>query len=326
MMGASITGNVSEINRLLDRGADINDKDIEGNTALMFASIYSNNTNNLEAIKLLLDRGADINAENNNGSTALMLASEYSNDSSSIDAVKLLLDNGAIINHKDNYGNTALMVASDSTNNTSSLETVELLLDRGADINEKNNNGLTALMLSSQNSNDTIEENTSSIETVELLLKRGADPFVECNDIDCDQVLAPYRWKRLYQRDMSTANRYSKTGDVKLPKDIWELILLNKRQQMLCQKLSSSKNQYVLAEFALEMNIPITDAMTKSQLCAMISRQLAYGKYYDENTKKKIKEDIRKLKEIAFRYGLDVNRPIGEISNDIASIFIEYKM
>ena len=118
---------------------------------------------------------------------------------------------------------------------------------------------------------------------------------------------------------MEMSKRYSK-GDIRLPKDIWELIMLNKRQ-MLCQKLSSNKNKYVLAAFASQMLIPITDNMSKAQLCGIISKNLAYGKYYSENTKRKIESDIRKIKEVAMTYGLDVNRPTGEIIDDIAAIF-----
>jgi len=160
-----------------------------------------------------------------------------------------------------------------------------------------------------------------NISEINLLLDRGADPFIECNTSDCDKMIAPYVWKRLYQRDMEMSKRYSKSGDIRLPKDIWELIMLNKRQQMLCQKLSSNKNKYVLAAFASQMLIPITDNMSKAQLCGIISRHLVYGKYYSENTKRKIESDIRKIKEVAILYGLDVNRPIGEITDDIASIF-----
>ena len=354
MFAASKNGDILEINRLLDRGADINAKNNNNEwTALMFASIRSNDTSSLETVKLLLNRGADINAKANNGETALIVASLQANNASSIETVKLLLNRGADINAKTNNGDTALIFASLTSNDTSSLETVKLLLNRGADINAKTNNGETALMIGSVYSNDTSSldtvellldrgadinaktndgdtalmaaskdsNDTSSLETVELLLNRGADPFVECPTDECKKIIAPYVWKRLYQRDLETSKRYSKSGDIILPKDIWELIMLNKRQQMLCQKLSSDKNKYVLASFALEMNIPITDNMTKAQLCGIISRHLAYGKYYKENTKRKIKEDMIQIKAVAFRYGIDVNRPIEEITKDLASIF-----
>ena len=55
---------------LIDRGADVNYKDKNGNTPLMIASRYSS----IETAKLLIDRGADVNARNKRRNTALILA------------------------------------------------------------------------------------------------------------------------------------------------------------------------------------------------------------------------------------------------------------
>ena len=314
---------------LLDRGTDINIQEHGGWTALMVASRHSNNDSSLDTVRLLLDRGADTNIQDNNGWTPLMSASRYSNNGSSLDTVRLLLDRGAGINIQDSKEWTPLMVASGESNHDSSLETVKLLLENRANINIQDNAGMTALMYSSKLSN-----RESSVDTIKILLEYGADPFLLnhekksaleiCSTKECEDVLSKSIWERLYKRDINMARNYSKSGDIKLPKDIWELILLNKRQQQLCKNLSSNKNRNILLLFALELGIPIDNNITKAQLCGIISRQLAYGKYYSEASKKyndsKLREDISNVKSIAFRFGIDINRPLEQILNDLTKL------
>jgi len=260
----------------------------------------------------------------------LILASRYSNTGSNIETVKLLLENGADVNLKNNDGWTALMSASRYSNTESNIETVKLLLENGADVNlkDKDNDGWTALMLASRYSNTE-----SNIETVKLLLENGANPFILknnkkdalslCRTEECREIIRSYIWKSLYNRDISTAKKYSK--QTPLPADIWELILLNKRQQQLCKDLSSDKNKEILALFALELNIPINKEMTKGKLCGIISRHLAYGKYYSEKSKiyteDKIEKEKNQIKKIAMNFGLDVNRPLDEILKDLSFLF-----
>ena len=277
-----------------------------------------------EEIKLLLENGADVNFSNNNKSSLLILASRNSNTTSNIETVKLLLENGADVNLKNINGATPLTVASRNSNNGSNIETVKLLLENGADVNLKDKDDWTALMLASHGSN---------IETVKLLMENGADPFILnnnrkdalslCQKEECREIIRSYIWKSLYNRDISTAKKYSK--QTPLPADIWELILLNKRQQQLCKDLSSDKNKEILALFALELNIPINKEMTKAKLCGIISRQLAYGKYYSEKskiyTKDKIEKEKNQIKKIARNFGLDVNRPLDEILKDLSFLF-----
>jgi hypothetical protein len=140
----------------------------------------------------------------------------------------------------------------------------------------------------------------------------------------CD-INLKYIWKRLYTRDVQTAEKYSKSGDFKLPKEIWELILLNKRQQQLCTNLSLDKNKDLLILFAQELNIPVNKNITKGQLCSTIARQLSYGKYYSDQSKvytdRKINEDKRKIKDVGRRLGLNVDRPIHEILKDLSHLF-----
>jgi hypothetical protein len=314
ILEADTSSNIETVKLLLENGADVNAKDVIGWTPLMMSSRYSNTDSNIQTVKLLLENGADVNAKYDKGWTPLMLASRYSTTDSNIQTVKLLLENGANVNLKNNAGWTPLILASKNSN----TETVKLLLENGANINLKNNNGNTALML------------TKNLETLKLLLEYNADPFIlnddgksileYCGSEECKNIINLAIWKRLFNRDMLTAKQYSK--QTALPSDVWEIILLNKRQQQLCKDLSSDKNREILALFALELNIPIDENVTKAKLCGLISRQLAYGKYYTEKgkeyTEDKIKKEIAQIKKIARNFGLEVNRPLDEILKDLS--------
>ncbi|MEJ2226083.1 MAG: ankyrin repeat domain-containing protein [Syntrophobacterales bacterium] len=110
LVSASIRGNLPEVKRLLDKGADVNAKielggstgtpQLGGYTALMGASFSGNR----EIVALLLDKGADVNAKNDLGMTALMEAAGSGNP----EVVQLLLDKGADVNAMSKTKRTAL--------------------------------------------------------------------------------------------------------------------------------------------------------------------------------------------------------------------------
>jgi uncharacterized protein len=87
------------VKQLLDRGADANLKDNDGDTALHGAAQLSN----VEPLRLLLTKGAKPNERNKVGGTPLMWAAVHGND----EAVKELLKAGADPNLKDEDGVTA---------------------------------------------------------------------------------------------------------------------------------------------------------------------------------------------------------------------------
>lgn len=94
IIAASI-GNLS-LCQMLSEHIDVNDKSIDGYTALMWASINGHN----DVIKFLMEKGANINAKNKYGKTALMLASINLNTNTA----KILLSLGADITIKDYEG------------------------------------------------------------------------------------------------------------------------------------------------------------------------------------------------------------------------------
>ena len=107
LLTASSTGNIGEVNALLNGGtlsADINQQDSAGLTALMLAS----RNGHTEVVVLLLSKGADIDIQSNEGESALMIASSGGH----IKVAELLLGRGASVDMQDKIGESALMKAS----------------------------------------------------------------------------------------------------------------------------------------------------------------------------------------------------------------------
>lgn len=75
--GENAATRIQKLNMLLEKGADVNERDENGNTALMhFASIKTpNEQDTVDILDFLLAAGADINAVNKNNETALWKAS-----------------------------------------------------------------------------------------------------------------------------------------------------------------------------------------------------------------------------------------------------------
>lgn len=189
--------------------------------------------------------------------------------------VRELLEQGADPNYKS-FGIPIVF-------NVKNPEILELMIQRGVDINQKNPYGQS--LLEWIIGYDFTNEDLRTV-LMETLLKNGADPFISskscssetceltksCEDERCKNLLAKYQWKKLYESDKKQARDYSRnTGS---PKEVWEMILLNKRQQLLCENLSSDKNKEILFLFALELGVNPTSQMSKADLCNLISRNL----------------------------------------------------
>ena len=145
---------------LLEYGADVNARTLEGWTPLHCATRHRSNP---DIVALLIEWGADIEARDVSGRTALHDAVRLNSDP---DTVKLLLEHGGHTEEAGDLGQTLLHIAVQKT----SLSTIGLLLDYGADILAKDNSGNTPL-------HHVASYNRTNLgtKTVELLLDRGAD-------------------------------------------------------------------------------------------------------------------------------------------------------
>ena len=111
-------------------GADVNESDEDGKTALHVALGANNN----DLVELLLKHGLSANAKTVEGDIPLHLCCD-------IDAAKLLIANGSLVDVKNDGGITPLLRCVYS----GLISLVEYLLKIGADVNAQNNNGETAL-------------------------------------------------------------------------------------------------------------------------------------------------------------------------------------
>jgi ankyrin repeat protein len=86
-MQAALDGNTERVRELIRQGADVNRREDNNRTALMFAVI----NRHYETMKVLLEYGADVNAKSNKEGTALMGAALAGD----LRMVQALLDKGA---------------------------------------------------------------------------------------------------------------------------------------------------------------------------------------------------------------------------------------
>lgn len=100
LMMAAIKGNLELVQKLVERGADINR---EGWAPLHYAA-SAGLEHSVAIASYLLEHSAYIDAASPNGSTPLMLAAQYSSEA----MVKLLLEEGADVSLRNQQGQTAV--------------------------------------------------------------------------------------------------------------------------------------------------------------------------------------------------------------------------
>ena len=153
---AARAGDQGRVQSLLSSGAEVNARDEEGSTALMFAALQADKN----MVQALLAAGADPNLRDANGETALLLGAGHS-----AEIVRALLAAGADPNLADGEGQTALLAAAETN-----AESVRLLIESGADVTHRDEFGVSAL---------TIAEASGASEIATLLRSAGAKSSLE---------------------------------------------------------------------------------------------------------------------------------------------------
>ncbi|XP_028395339.1 serine/threonine-protein kinase TNNI3K-like [Dendronephthya gigantea] len=143
---------------LVEHGADVNDEDNVGRTALSYAVTQGT----LEMMKYLVEHGAYVNDKDNVGRTAL----SYAVTKGRVEMMKYLVEHGADVNDKDNVGRTALSYAVTKGR----VEMMKYLVEHGADVNDKDDVGRTALHYA------VIK---GTLEMMKYLVEHGADGTLE---------------------------------------------------------------------------------------------------------------------------------------------------
>jgi len=137
---AALIGQISVVMELLATGQNLDSLDLDGRTALMYAS-FNGYT---DLVVKLIEKGAKINSADLYGRTALMMASSgpYA------ETVKVLLNHQADPNMVDKEEHfTALMYAAAE----GQMEVVKLLISNGADPSLKDIDGDNAFTFASNN-------------------------------------------------------------------------------------------------------------------------------------------------------------------------------
>lgn len=138
---AVIDGQAGIVEYLIEKGAQINAKDISGTTPLHEAVRYGRT----EIAGMLLEAGASANTQDSLGKTPLLIITPQD---AQLKTYQMLLRYGASPNAKDLYGDTPLHIA---TMTGVSTDILACLYDAGADIDERNKAGVTPLSMAVEN-------------------------------------------------------------------------------------------------------------------------------------------------------------------------------
>jgi hypothetical protein len=120
LMTAAYGGDKEVVADLVERGADLEARDVDGYTPLMYAA----NAGHVRAAEILLEAGAEVNAADNQGSTPIMFAAQHGH----AELVRVLIGAGAGVNARGTHGLTALGFARQNDHD----ETAHVLEGAGA--------------------------------------------------------------------------------------------------------------------------------------------------------------------------------------------------
>jgi Ankyrin repeats (3 copies) len=141
LMRAAKNGDPVEVKRLIQNGANVTDRDQDGQTALSFAC--EGGAGNLEVLRNLVAAGAEVNSVDRAAWTPLHVATATG---VRLACLSYLLSHGANPNARNSAGDTPLILAADgSQNENDALEACWILIAAGADVSLKNNKGESAL-------------------------------------------------------------------------------------------------------------------------------------------------------------------------------------
>lgn len=153
LMKAAKAGDLKLLDNLIFSKANVNLKDNEGWTALMFAARFSENP---EVIKLLIANNADVFAKNNYGISALKLSAGFNKNS---EITRLILEKHL---SQDNEVRNCFIYA---ITNGAPVSVIEAFWKKGANLNSIYD-GKTPLMYAAETNKDTL--------IIHWLIKHGA--------------------------------------------------------------------------------------------------------------------------------------------------------
>jgi ankyrin repeat protein len=268
-------GNISFLNILLKKGAEI------GDNSIIFASQgLRKRKNTLDTYKSLENLGVKLNIVDDKGRNPLhaMAYSQKEND-----IYTYFIKKGVDVNLQDNNGASPFMNAA----NSNSLEVIKFLSASVKDINLKDKKGRSALVMA---------VNRNSLDVVEFLLEKGAD--IHITDLD-KNTLSYY-----------LVNNFS----VKKPKGFENKLKLLEKNGLVVHRAQSSGNTLLhiaternnldllkrLASFNIDVSIKNNEGLTALQIGAMKAKDTKILQYLihigaDKNVKTTFNETVYEL-------------------------------
>jgi len=127
------SADIKSVQKAIDEGQNINQKDYKGTTPLMRAASFGHS----EIVKLLLSKGAKVNSRDNDGDSPLKHAAW----SDKVEIIDLLVAKGAKLEAKNKLGTTPIW----SAVITGRVPMVKRLIEHGANPNTPNQYGMSAI-------------------------------------------------------------------------------------------------------------------------------------------------------------------------------------
>lgn len=167
LVEAAARGDAAAVGDLLERGADVNERDSTGRTAVT-AATYAGSA---PTVRLLVDAGAAVDLQDDTRANAFLALGETGNVALLAEVMRGKPD----VTRTNRFGGTALIPAADRGH----VEMVRALLGRTTvDVDHVNNLGWTALL-------EAVilgDGGPAHVEIVGLLLAAGADPAIADRD------------------------------------------------------------------------------------------------------------------------------------------------
>jgi len=165
-MRAADAGRVDEVRRLLQNGADVNEKmaELGGLNALMLAA----RRGHLAVVKVLLQAGADPNSSGGMHALGFFSPLTFAMDrenKNKLETIDTLIAGGARLNPPASFHESPL----DTAIHKNDIGLVRALLKRGSDVNWESKFGSTPLATA-------ITTGERNVNIVRLLIDAGADP------------------------------------------------------------------------------------------------------------------------------------------------------
>jgi ankyrin repeat protein len=138
--------NPQTIKDLITKGANINAQDQDGNSILiLIIKSFIKSAEKKDLIEVMLKAGANVNIKNNNDDTALIYATQYLAKETRKNIVETIIEAGADINARNKDGETALLRAIKYSFGEAKEDSdlIISLIKKGADINVLDRNGAT---------------------------------------------------------------------------------------------------------------------------------------------------------------------------------------